>query len=545
MEANTEAGSAVRAGAREWLGLAVLALPTLLLSLDMSVLYLALPHLGGELGATGTQQLWITDIYGFFIAGFLVTMGTLGDRIGRRRLLLIGAAAFAAASVMAAYATSPEMLIVARALLGIAGATQMPSTMALLATMFRDPRQMGTAIAVWMSCFMGGMALGPVIGGVLLQSFWWGSVFLLAVPVMGLLLIAGPILLPEYRDTGAARLDMTSVALSLGTILPLIYGLKELARSGWQASSVVAIAAGAVIGVIFVRRQHRLADPLLDLGLFRHRTFSAALVIMLLGGVANGSYLLVSIFLQTVEGLTPLQAGLLLLPSTAATIGSVLLAPMLGRRFRPAHIMASGLVLTTVGYLMLTQVDGSSGLAVVVTGLIVAATGLGPMGALGNGLVLGSVPAEKTGAASAISETSGEFGIALGVAALGSVGTAVYQGGIDVPSGLPAAAADSARESIVGAVTVADQLPQDLGSQLLDAAYRAFSTAVNSAAAVSALIVLGLSVLTIVTLRHVPPTGSPEAGQDEISQNETAQDEAGQDGGADGLPAPSSGAVPA
>jgi DHA2 family multidrug resistance protein-like MFS transporter len=219
---SAETGSGSRAGRREWIGLAVLALPTLLVSIDVSVLFLALPHLSEDLGADSTEQLWITDIYGFMTAGFLVTMGTLGDRIGRRRLLLIGGTLFGLASLLAAFSASPEMLIAARALMGIAGATLLPSTLALISNMFRDPKQMGMAIAVWGTCFMAGIALGPVVGGAMLDAFWWGSVFLLAVPVMAVLLVAAPLFLPEFSDPDAGRLDLVSVALSLVTILPAI-----------------------------------------------------------------------------------------------------------------------------------------------------------------------------------------------------------------------------------------------------------------------------------------------------------------------------------
>jgi MFS transporter, DHA2 family, multidrug resistance protein len=284
MTTQTIATPALAAGRREWVGLAVLALPTLLLSLDMSVLYLALPYLSADLGASATQQLWIMDIYGFMIAGFLVTMGTLGDRIGRRRLLMTGGVAFAVASVFAAYSTSPEMLIVTRALLGIAGATLMPSTLALISTMFRDQHQRGVAIAVWMTCFMGGMTVGPLVGGLLLQSFWWGSAFLLGVPVMAVLLVAAPALLPEYRDGDAGRLDLTSVLLSLATILPVVYGLKELAHTGWSSVPVAAVVLGTGCGWVFVRRQQGLAEPLVDIALFRNRQFSSGLGVNL-GGV--------------------------------------------------------------------------------------------------------------------------------------------------------------------------------------------------------------------------------------------------------------------
>ncbi|MCG5214514.1 MFS transporter [Streptosporangium soli] len=513
METNTEAGSGVRAGPKEWWGLAILALPTLLLSLDMSVLYLALPHLSTELGATATQQLWITDIYGFLIAGFLVTMGGLGDLIGRRKLLLIGAACFAAASVVAAYSTSAEMLIASRALLGVAGATLMPSTMALLGTMFKDPRQMGTAIAVWMSCFMGGVALGPVVGGAMLQSFWWGSVFLLAVPVMVLLLAVGPALLPEYRDESGGRLDLVSVALSLATILPFIYGLKELAKNGWQPLYAVAIVVGVVFGVIFVRRQRSLETPLLDLRLFGHRTFRAALTLMLLGGVVGGSTFLISMFLQTVKGLSPLETGLWMLPQVFMTILSVMMAPAIARKVRPGFVIAGGLVIMSIGYLLLSQMNSATGMGFIVMGLVIGAVGVGPMGSLGSGLVLGSVPPEKMGGASAISETGGELGIALGVAALGSVGTAVYAGQIAgaIPAGVPAEVAATASESIAGGLNAAAQAGGALGAQVLEVARDSFTVGVNVATATSAVLALALAVLAAIALRHEPPSGEAEA----------------------------------
>ncbi len=259
-----------RAGRREWIGLAVLALPCLLYAMDLTVLNLAVPHLSADLRPSSTQLLWIVDIYGFLVAGSLVTMGTLGDRIGRRRLLLIGAAAFGAASLVAAWSTSAEMLIAARALLGLAGATVAPSTLSLIRNMFLDPRQRTVAISVWITSFSVGGAIGPLLGGVLLQWFWWGSVFLLAVPVMALLLVLGPLLLPEFRDPQPGRLDLPSAALSVAAVLAVIYGLKQLAQDGLGWPPALSILAGLAVGVVFVRRQHRLADPLLDLRLFRH-----------------------------------------------------------------------------------------------------------------------------------------------------------------------------------------------------------------------------------------------------------------------------------
>ena len=368
MHTTIASGSGLQAGRREWIGLAVLALPTLLLSVDIGVLYLALPHLSVDLGADNTQQLWILDIYSFMLAGFLVTMGTLGDRIGRRKLLLIGGAAFGVASVVAAYSTSAEMLIAARALLGVAGATLMPSTMALIRNMFHDPRQMGMAIGVWFSCFVGGLTLGPLVGGVLLEHFWWGSAFLLGVPIMVLLLVTGPVLLPEYRDTNAGRLDLTSVALSLAAILPVIYGLKELARNGGQPLPLASVVVGLVVGVVFVRRQRTLTSPLLDLRLFASRTFSSALGVMLLGGVVMaGISLLSTMYLQMVHGFSPLNAGLWLVPQNVAMIAGFMLAPAFARRVRPAYVSAAGLAIAGLGLLLHTQVDSVGGLGLLVT----------------------------------------------------------------------------------------------------------------------------------------------------------------------------------
>ena len=491
--------AAPRATQREWIGLAVLALPTLLLSLDVSVLYLALPHLALDLGADSTQQLWILDIYSFMLAGFLVTMGTLGDRVGRRRLLLIGAASFGAASVLAAFSPTPEVLIASRALLGVAGATLMPSTMALIRTMFRDPAQLQSAIGVWFACFMGGLALGPVVGGLLLQYFWWGSAFLLGVPFMALLLALGPALLPEARDATAGRLDLQSVGLSLATILPLIYGLKELARSGAGPVPIASIAIGFAVGILFVRRQRRLTHPLLDFGLFANHSFAAALSVLFLSGVVMaGITLMATQYLQVVAGLSPLTAGLWLVPQNIAMIGGSLLAPLLARRFGAAAVMVGGLLVGALGLALHTQVPGSNGLAVVVAGLILASGGIAlPLPLLAN-LVITSVPDRQTGSAASVQETGAEFGIALGIATLGTLGTVVYRAtlGGSLPDGLPAAALATAREGITGATIAASQLPGDLAAGLLRAAGDAFALGFNAVGGFGAVVFVGLAAIT-------------------------------------------------
>jgi DHA2 family multidrug resistance protein-like MFS transporter len=494
-----------RATRREWLGLAVLALPTLLLSLDIGVLYLALPNLATDLGASGTQQLWILDIYSFLLAGFLVTMGTLGDRIGRRRVLLIGAAGFGVASVLCAYSTTPEMLIVARALLGVAGATLMPSSMALIRNMFGDPKQMGTALGIWFGCFMGGMALGPVVGGALLEQFWWGSAFLIGVPFMVVLLAFGPILLPEFRDADAGRLDLVSVLLSLAAILPVIYGLKAVARTGVDGGSVLTIGIGLAFGVAFGVRQRRLDDPMLDLRLFGDRTVCASLAIGMLGGVVMaGISLMGTLYLQVASGLSPLRAGLWMIPVNLGLILGATTGPAIARRVRASTMAGVGTAISGIGAFMLVAVPATDGKAVLVAGLVVASFGVSlPMAALMT-LILGAIPAERAGSVSSLQETGGEFGVAVGVAVMGSLATFVYrdQLGDTMPAGVPAGAADAAREGLTGAVTTAPTLPGQVGADLLGAAREAVTARLNVVGGVGGAILIALAVVAAVVLRR-------------------------------------------
>lgn len=501
-----------RAGRREWLGFAVLTLPALLVSLDLSVLLVALPRLSTDLGASGVEQLWITDVYGFMVAGFLVTMGTLGDRIGRRRLLVVGGAAFGVASVVAAFSVSPGMLIAARVLLGIAGATLMPSALALVSTLFADPRQRGMAIAALFSCIMVGGALGPLVGGALLAFFWWGSVFLLGVPVMVVLLVTAPRLVPEYRNADAGRIDPLSVALSLGAILPFVYGLKDLAKDGPSPVAFTTIAAGVVLGIVFVARQRRLADPLLDLRMFRHRSFSVVLVFMLLGGIIlGGVFFLVTQYLQLVAGLEPLTAGLATLPATAAMLVGVLTGPVLARRLRPANVLAIGMVVSAAGLVVAIGVT-QGGLAVLIGGFTLSMFGMGLPGGLSVGLIIGSAPPEQAGSASSMSETSQELGIAFGLASVGSLGTALYRTQLadGIPAATPANLVETATESLAGAATVAARLPESVGRALLENAQAAFTTALGVTMAVSAVALLALAIVAAVTLRQIPATSATE-----------------------------------
>ncbi|MGH2450437.1 MAG: MFS transporter [Candidatus Limnocylindria bacterium] len=499
------------AGRREWIGLGVLALACLLYVMDLTVLHLAVPAISDALRPSSAQLLWIIDIYGFMVAGFLVTMGTLGDRIGRRRLLLIGAVLFGATSVAAAFSQTAEMLILSRALLGIGGATIGPSTLSLIFTMFQDPRQRTVAIGVWISAFSAGSAIGPLLGGVMLEHFWWGSVFLLALPVMALLLVLGPVVLPEYRDPKAGRLDPVSAAMSLAAVLAVIFGLKQIAQDGASLLPVASIVAGVVVGAVWARRQLRSADPMIDLRLFRIPAFRASLAVNFLTiFVAIGYFLFVAQYLQLVIGLSPLEAGAWSVPSAIAFIIGSNAAPRIIRRVRVAHLIGGGLALAAAGLAILTRVGGADGLAYVVAASVVISLGLAPVFGLTTELVVGAAPPERAGAASGMSETFFELGGALGISILGSVGAAIYRSGVamTLPAGLPAEAAAAARDTLGAARGVASQLPEGVGAPLLDAARVAFVQGMQVAAAISVVVALGVAVLALFALRDVGRNGA-------------------------------------
>jgi DHA2 family multidrug resistance protein-like MFS transporter len=488
-----------RAGRREWIGLTVIALPCLLYSMDLTVLYLAAPSITTELEPSGAQLLWITDIYGFFLAGFLITMGRLGDRVGRRRLLLFGAAAFGIGSVLAAFSTSVEMLIVTRALLGVAAATLAPSTLSLIRNMFLDPDQRTLAIGVWATSFSIGAALGPLLGGLLLEFFWWGSVFLLAVPVMLLLLALGPRLLPEFRDPDAGRLDLVSAGLSVVAVLAVIYGLKAIAAHGFHGTPLLSIAVGLLVGFVFVMRQQTLRDPLIDLHLFRSRAFSASLAANTLSiAIAFGIFLFIAQYLQLVLGFSPLEAGLWTVPSAGGFIAGSMLAPVLVRMVRPAYVVAGALTLAAAGLALLAEIHADSSVGLVVAGSVVIALGIAPPVTLGTDLVVSSVAPERAGVASGISETGAELGGALGIALLGSIGIAVYRGEIRdaIPSEVPAGAATTAEGTLGGATEAVIGLPADVGETLLDAAREAFTQGMQVAALAGAVVALVTAIVS-------------------------------------------------
>lgn len=496
---------APRVGARGWAALVVLMLPVLLVSVDNTVLSFALPEISIALAPTGAEQLWIIDVYPLVLAGLLVTMGTLGDRFGRRRMLLIGATGFAAVSALAAFAPTAGLLIAARALLGFFGAMLMPSTLSLLRSIFQNRDQRRMAIAVWASAFSAGSALGPIVGGILLEHFAWGSVFLIAVPVLIPLLIAAPLLVPESRDPNPGRIDLVSIALSMATMIPVVYAIKSLAVDGPSLTAGAWALLGFAMGYLFVRRQLRVKSPMLDMALFRRGSFSGAILVNLLSVVALVGFLyFVSQHLQLVLGLSPMMAGFALVPGMLAMIVAGLSVVPVSRRVPPHIVIPAGLAFSVAGYLIVAFSTHEHGVLPLVVAFVVLGIGIGAAETISNELILSSAPAAKAGAASAVSETAYELGAVLGTAVLGGIITAFYRGALVLPEGLPADVAHAASETLAGAYTAAQELPGQLGTALWDAAAAAFGSGVMVTSLIGAGLVVVAGVIAAVTLRKAP-----------------------------------------
>jgi DHA2 family multidrug resistance protein-like MFS transporter len=491
--------------------------------MDVSVLYFAVAFISRDLQPTSTQQLWIFDVYGFVLAGLLITMGSLGDRIGRRRLLLAGAVAFSLASVGAAYSHSAAELIAARAVQGVAGATLMPSTLALIRNMFHDEKQRRTAIAIWTAATMSGIALGPIMSGFLLDHFWWGSVFLINVPFMIMLVSLAPALVPEFRAPQPGRFDLISSLLSLSAVLPVVYGMQEIAANGADVARIAAIAAGLAVGMGFVLRQARRVNPMIDLTLFRSRGFSGAVALSLVSMFAVvGFAIFATQYLQSVLGMSPFKAALWSLVPMAGTGVSVPLSQVLVQKLDRAYVAAGGLLVAAAGYGMLTQVRLHSPLWFVLIGASVYAGGVVGAMTIGNELIMGAVPPERAGAAAAVVETASEFGGALGMAVLGSIGIAVYRSDLatSAPAHLPSALLGSARSTLGGALNVAAHVPGRLGTDLVIAARTAFTHGVDAAALGAAIAMLVAAVLTARYFRHVRVVADEAASQQPQSKSE-------------------------
>ncbi|MDR6865876.1 DHA2 family multidrug resistance protein-like MFS transporter [Microbacterium resistens] len=499
----TAEADAPRAGARAWAALAVLMLPVLLVSVDNTVLSFALPEISLALAPTSIEQLWIIDVYPLVLAGLLVTMGTLGDRFGRRRMLLIGSTGFAAVSVLAAFAPTAMLLVAARALLGVFGAMLMPSTLSLLRSLFRNREQRRLAIAVWASAFSAGSALGPIVGGFLLEHFSWGSVFLLAVPVLIPLLIGAPLLVPESRDPNPGRIDLLSIALSMATMIPVVYAIKTFAVYGFGVAPMLWLIGGVVMGALFVRRQLAAESPMLDMALFRRGSFSGAILVNLLSVVALVGFLyFVSQHVQLVLGLSPMQAGLSLVPGMAMMIVAGLAVVPISRRVPPHVLIPIALVFSFAGYLIVALTTSDHGVLPLVIAFVTLGIGIGAAETISNELIVTNAPPAKAGAASAVSETAYELGAVLGTAFLGGLITAFYRGALVLPDGLDGADAAAASETLSGAYTVSHGLPEPLAGQVWEAASTAFGSGVMVTSLIGAGLVVLAGVIAAVMLRR-------------------------------------------
>ena len=487
--------TAPRAGLRGWLALAVLMQPVLVVSIDNTALAFAVPQLSVALAPSAAQLLWIVDIYALVLAGLLLTMGSIGDRIGRRRMLMIGTAGFGLVSVAAAVAPNAAFLVGARALLGIFGAMLMPSTLSLLRNIFLNADERRLAIAVWASGFAGGTAVGPVVGGWLLEHFWWGAIFLIAVPPAIVLLGAAPFLLPESRDAAAGRIDLGSVALSIGAMLPFAYAVKHTATEGLDATGAGAVVLALVCGALFARRQLRMPDPLLDLRLFTRPLFSAAVGANFLAIFAfAGLIFFASQQLQFVDGRSPMSAAYALIPGVVASVVCSLLAVRLARVWAVRHVIVAGLLVSATGFALgtLMGVDDTGWLMVVVFGLVGAGSGLAET--MTNDAILTAAPPERAGAAAGVSETAYELGNAFGVAVLGSLLAWRYRTAIDLPESLGAAEVAEAKETIGAALSVGESVPGATGAAVADAARVAFESGVALTCLIGAVLLTTAAV---------------------------------------------------
>ncbi|MFD4420945.1 MFS transporter [Agromyces sp. NPDC058484] len=500
---------APRAPRRAWIALAVLMLPVLLVSVDNTVLSFALPAIATDLAPTAAQQLWIIDAYPLVLAGLLVAMGGAGDRFGRRRLLLIGSTGFAVLSIAAAFAPTAEALIAARAALGFFGAMLMPSTLSLLRSTFTDREQRRLAIAIWASGFAAGSALGPLVGGILLEHFAWGSVFLLAVPVLVPMLVLVPLLIPESRDPSPGRIDVVSTLLSLAAMGPVVYGIKSIATEGVDVAGVAAILAGVGCGAWFVRRQLVSASPMLDVRLFRQGSFGGAVLVNLFSVIALVGFLyFVSQHLQLIAGLTPVTAGLALLPGLVAMIVAGLAVVPVARRVPPRVLVPIALALSAAGYLVIAFTTNAQTIAPVVIAFILLGVGIGAAETVSNELILSSAPQAKAGAASAVSETAYELGAVLGTALLGSILAAHFRSAIELPAILTNGQADAARETLAGAVIVADDLPDAIGAELAASAAHAFGDGVVTTSLIGVGLMLAAALIAAFALRNPRAAGA-------------------------------------
>ncbi|WP_208589659.1 MFS transporter [Gracilibacillus suaedae] len=477
---------------REWSGLIVLMLPLFMLATDISVLYLAMPSISADLIPSSSQMLWILHIGEFLSISFVLTMGRLADRIGRRKLLIFGVSIYGIGSAFAAFALNPEMLIALRALLGIATATVMPASMALLRNMFVDQKQFSFAIALYISTFSAGSALGPPLGGFLVEYFWWGAAFLANIPFAALFLMFSW-LLPTYRDRQAKNPDHVSVAFSLVSILGVIYGFQQIAENGIATTYIVSIAVGMIFGWLFIKRQQQLTDPLLDLNLFKFKTLSISLLAMLLIVLTfTAPDMLFAQYLQGVTGFSTAIAGLLLIfPALTSVIGTMI-APVLTKFFQVYIAMTLGVLVAIGGACIVIIGSSISNVPLLLTGVSLIGLGGGPIMTLGSDLIVSSAPMKRTSSASALTDVATGFGSGISIALLGSIATIIYRFSLNraETDGVPSEAMNIASENIGSAMGIADSLPTETGMHLLHLAQNSFTLGMQVVYAITIVLMI-------------------------------------------------------
>ncbi|WP_392669379.1 MFS transporter [Streptomyces sp. LN785] len=504
-------------GANRWVVLVVLCLSLLLVALDATVLHVAVPAVSEDLRPSAVGLLWIVDAYPLVCASLLILFGTLGDRVGRRRILLLGYALFGIASGVAAMADSPGVLIAARALLGVGGAMIMPATLSVLRQVFPDRRERAVAIGVWSAVAAVGAATGPVVGGFLVEHFWWGSVFLVNVPLMVLILPVARLLLPESRGSNDGPWDVLGALMATAGVLGVVFGVKRAGTGGGVLgpATLVPLVLGAVLIIAFVRRQKRRTHPLIDMGMFARPAFSTAVGCIVLAMLALVGLELIAVqYLQLVLGLSPLETGLRLLPLTFAAMAAGATGSYTLRRIGPRRMVGWGFVLTAASVLILTLMGQHDRPALLTVAFVVLGFGLQStlFGAYES--MLSEAPADRAGGAAAIGETSYQLGAGMGIALLGSVMNAAYTPGLARlhGEGVPAGASTDASHSLGEAYQIASRLGGPLGEVLRNTARHAFIHGLHVTLLVSAaLLLLGaLAALRLPRVMECPPAAPCE-----------------------------------
>ncbi len=509
-----------------WFALAVIALSLLIISLDNTVLNVALPSISRDLGATASELQWIVDAYILVFAALLLTMGAVGDKVGRKRALQFGTLWFGIFSVVAALSTSTTMLIATRALLGLGGALIMPATLSLITAIFRDPAERAKAIAVWAGVFGLGIGVGPLIGGWLIEHFEWSAVFLVNVPVVTVALISGHFLLPESKDERAPRPDLPGVLLSVAGLFALVYGIIQAGVDGWGATHVlIGLGTGLVILSIFLWWESRAPQPMLPLYLFRNMSFTGAnLAITLVSFGMFGAMFFMSQYFQSVQGYTALQAGLRLLPQALVIMVGAGLSARIRPRLGIKVVVGAGFLIAASGMLYLSQrASVGASYPTVLLGLAIIGLGMGTAMSPATDSIMGSVPVRKAGIGSAMNDTTRQIGGALGVAVLGTLMNHTYLHRVaHLERTLPPPAYTAVSSSIQGAHMVAARLGAP-GRLISNVADRAFVSGMNEAMLVASVILAAAALFVFAVLPAETRCIEPECQEEEAGRRVTVE----------------------